>query len=49
MIRSQVLFFILLCDNVTSFDDVIRSEASLRMVAPGAGFRGGTLYRPKNR
>ena len=24
-------------------------EASLRMVAPGAGFRGGTLYRPKNR
>ena len=22
-------------------------EASLRMVAPGAGFRGGTLYRPK--
>ena len=24
-------------------------EASLRMVAPGAGFRGGTLYRPKYR
>ena len=22
--------------------------ASLRMVAPGAGFRVGTLYRPKN-
>ena len=25
------------------------TEASLRMVAPGAGFRGGTLYRPKNK
>ena len=27
----------------------IDPEASLRMVAPGAGFRGGTLYRPKYR
>ena len=25
------------------------SEASLRKVAPGAGFCGGSLYRPKNR
>ena len=25
----------------------VTSEASLRIVAPGAGFRGGTLHRPK--
>ena len=25
----------------------MQTEVSLRMVAPGAGFCGGTLYRPK--
>ena len=26
-----------------------RSEALLKMMAPGTGFRGGTLFRTKNR
>ena len=29
--------------------DESNSEALLRMVAPGAGFRDGTLFRTKNR
>ena len=27
----------------------VKTEALLKMVAPGAGFRGGTLFRTKNR
>ena len=30
-------------------ETIHHSEVSLKMVAPGAGFRSGTFYRPKNR
>ena len=30
-------------------ETIHHSEVSLKMVAPGAGFRSGTFYRPKNK
>ena len=30
-------------------DTIIETEALLKMVSPGAAFRGGTLFRTKNK